>query len=203
MTTRNIAYIGLGSNLGDRLGNLIAAVTALTAHAPLADISSVYESEPMGYIDQPLFLNAACAVTKFGSPRELLSDLKRIERLLGRAPAPRWGPRAMDLDILAIGSTVVSEPDLQIPHPRLAERLFVCLPLAEIAPEYRPPGQTLSVSQLRDRLTQTQVVRLLRRREELLPDLPNVQWVPGNDGGRASANRAVEQSLGKHPATGA
>ena len=131
MTT---AYVGLGSNLGDRLGYLRAAVAALAARGlgPVA-VSSVYESEPLGP-PQPDYLNAVVSVSTTLSARELLETLKAIEAELGRRTTERWGPREIDLDLLLYGDEMLEEDDLIVPHPEMTRRSFVLVPLLEIAP---------------------------------------------------------------------
>lgn len=133
------AHIALGSNLGDRHGHLIAAIDRLRARARLLDLSAVYETEPWGITDQPRFLNAACAIETELRPGDLLAWLKSIEVELGRQPAARYGPRVIDLDLLLYGDAVIDTRDLSVPHSRLAERAFVLIPLAEIAPDALHP----------------------------------------------------------------
>lgn len=137
------AYVGLGSNLGDREAMLRAALGQL-AREPgieLVTTSGVRETEPVGFLDQPPFLNAAAAVETELPPRELLERLLGIERRLGRTRSgPRFGPRTIDLDLLLYGDEVIEEPGLQVPHPRLAERAFALEPLAELDPELVVPG---------------------------------------------------------------
>ena len=124
--------IALGSNLGDRLANLQAAVAALPAAGVTVErFSSVWETAPVP-ADQPSFLNAVVAGVTALEPQALLKALKQIEHDLGRRPGRRWGPRPLDLDILFYGSEAISTPALAIPHPRIAERAFVLAPLAEI-----------------------------------------------------------------------
>jgi 2-amino-4-hydroxy-6-hydroxymethyldihydropteridine diphosphokinase len=132
------AYLGLGSNLGNRRANLEAALDALRALAPVR-VSSFYLSEPVGYADQPAFFNAVARIRWTGTPRELLSEVKGIERRLGRAPTFRNGPRVIDIDLLDVGGAVRRGPDPVLPHPRLAGRRFVLAPLAEIAPRWKHP----------------------------------------------------------------
>ncbi len=135
--------MGLGGNIGDRRGYLERAL-ALLAEEPgveVVAVSSFRETDPVGYLDQPPFLNAACAVETELPPRELLERLLAIERRLGRERAgPRFGPRTIDLDLLLYGDAVVEEPDLTVPHPRLAERRFTLEPLAELDPALALPG---------------------------------------------------------------
>ena len=136
-----MAYIGLGSNLGDRARYLAAAVRLL-ADCPgtrVLRVSPVYETEPVGVTDQPAFLNAVAEIETALGPWELLLCCQGIEAELGRARSSRWGPRVIDLDILTLGDLRVDETDLTIPHPRLAERAFALRPLADLAPDLRMP----------------------------------------------------------------
>ena len=131
------AYVGLGSNLGDREGTILAAAERLGPHR----LSRIRETEPWGYADQPWFLNAAAELETELAPRELLERLLEIERGLGRTRnGPRYGPRTVDLDLLLYGDLVVAEPGLTVPHPRLAERLFVLEPLFELNAGLFIPG---------------------------------------------------------------
>ncbi|MEX0783374.1 MAG: 2-amino-4-hydroxy-6-hydroxymethyldihydropteridine diphosphokinase [Dehalococcoidia bacterium] len=135
MTT---VLIALGSNLGDRLANLRAAVALLPDHGVLVTrTSSVWETAPVP-ADQPPFLNAALRAETELVPAELLAALKSIEHALGRRPSRRWGPRPIDLDILFYGDDRLSTPDLTIPHPLVADRAFVLAPLAEVWPDRLP-----------------------------------------------------------------
>jgi 2-amino-4-hydroxy-6-hydroxymethyldihydropteridine diphosphokinase len=130
------AYLGLGSNLGDRLGNLQLAVDALAARDDVAMIavSRVYETAPVGGPEQDDYLNAVAAVETELSPRQLLGVAQAIEQQAGRVRTVRWGPRTLDVDVLLVGDERVDEPDLQVPHPRLHERAFVLVPLHDLAP---------------------------------------------------------------------
>ena len=141
-------YLGLGSNLGDRVKNLAKAVEMLSSYVEVERISSVYETEPVGFADQPKFLNAVCCVSTSLSPQELLAVAKDIEAKLGRTPSFRNAPRPIDIDILFCDDKVASLPDLQIPHPRIAERAFVLVPLAEIAPWLVHPVLRKTVAEL-------------------------------------------------------
>jgi 2-amino-4-hydroxy-6-hydroxymethyldihydropteridine diphosphokinase len=131
-----LAYLGLGSNLGDRERNLGEARRLLEeAGARVLRASAVHETEPFGVIDQPRFLNQVVEVEWRRGPRELLGAVKAVETAAGRKPTYRWGPREIDVDILLFGSETVDEPDLVIPHPGLYERDFLLRPLAELRPD--------------------------------------------------------------------
>lgn len=135
----NEAYVALGANLGDREAGLREALRRM-ADLPgvkLLRVSAVYETEPFGYADQPQFLNMAAALTAEMSPEELLGHLLNIEKDMGRVRTVRWGPRTIDLDLLLCGDKVVNTEYLTLPHPRMAERAFVLVPLREIWPEDR------------------------------------------------------------------
>jgi 2-amino-4-hydroxy-6-hydroxymethyldihydropteridine diphosphokinase len=130
-------YIALGANLGDRAANLRQAQAALAPAVTILARSSLHETAPQYVTDQPPFLNMVLRGETELSPQALLAHLKTIERDLGRVPGKRFGPRPIDLDILYYDDRIVDEPDLQIPHPRIAERDFVLRPLAEIAADFR------------------------------------------------------------------
>jgi len=147
-TPKTIVYLALGSNLGDRRAHIAAAVVRLAPDVIVERVSSLYETEPAYVLDQPRFLNAALRGRTALDPSELLALLKRIERDLGRAPAARYGPRVIDLDILLYGEQAIANEALTIPHPRMAERPFVLVPLAEIAPGLTPPGWATTVGAL-------------------------------------------------------
>jgi len=138
------AYVGLGANLGDRSAMLRAALEQLDAEpgVRVVAVSTVRETEPVGYLDQPQFLNAAAAIDTDLPPRELLDRLLGIERRLGRTrEGPRFGPRTIDLDLLLYGDERVDEPGLAVPHPRLHERLFVLEPLSDLDATLIVPGK--------------------------------------------------------------
>jgi 2-amino-4-hydroxy-6-hydroxymethyldihydropteridine diphosphokinase len=139
-----LAYIGVGANLGDREATMRAALAALDATPGIrvVAVSSFRETEPVGYVDQPRFLNAAAAVETELDARGLLDALLAVEQGLGRTrEGPRFGPRTIDLDLLLFGDAEVDEPGLTVPHPRLHERAFVLEPLTELDPEMVVPGR--------------------------------------------------------------
>ena len=154
-TAKVEAYLGLGSNLGDREQNLARATDLLAQRVKIDSMSSLYVTEPVDYKDQPLFLNAVCRIRTSLAPEELLGLAKRIEAAMGRKPSFVNGPRPIDIDILFYGDLVVNIPRLVIPHPRVQERAFVLVPLAEIASRLVHPvtGQTVGemVGRLKDR----------------------------------------------------
>ena len=138
------SYIGLGSNLGDREGFLRRALELLRAEPEIdvTAVSSVRETDPVGLVDQPRFLNAVARVETDLAPRELLDRMLAAERELGRRrDGPRFGPRTIDLDLLLYGDEEIDEPGLIVPHPRLAERRFVLEPLHELDPGLVVPGR--------------------------------------------------------------
>lgn len=134
-----IVYLGLGSNLGDRQSNLASAIERLSEKASIVSISSVYETDPVGYEEQPRFLNAVLSAETELPPVELLRFIKDIECELGREYSFPNAPRVIDIDILLYGDRVIDSPELTVPHPRLTERAFVLVPLVEISPRTRHP----------------------------------------------------------------
>ncbi len=142
-------FLGLGSNEGDRLGNLAAGLRRLGPAGLIVEaVSSVWETEPVGGPPQAPFLNGAARFRTRLGPRDVLAAVQESERAAGRRRALRNGPRPLDLDILLFDNAVIAEPDLTIPHPRLAERRFVLAPLAEIAPDVVHPVLRRSVRTL-------------------------------------------------------
>ena len=145
-------YLGLGSNLGDRQDNLIQALQQVKAKVSVEKVSSFYETEPVGYLDQPRFINAVALVSTELPALELFHFLKRIERRMGRQPAFRNAPRPIDIDILLYDDLVMESTELIIPHPRMVERAFVLVPLAEIAPTLIHPLQKATIAELLQRI---------------------------------------------------
>lgn len=147
MTGLPAVYLGLGSNLGNREANLRLAIRWLEPLVRIEAVSSLYETEPVG-TGGPPFFNAVLRVVTGLTPQALLRHAKNVEWDIGRRPAARWAPRPIDIDLLVFGDETVNEPDLVVPHPLLAERAFVLVPLAELAPDLRPPGAEATVSGL-------------------------------------------------------
>ncbi len=158
-------YLGLGSNVGNRARTIYSALRRLQDGIQLDRISSLYETQPVGYTDQPWFLNLVCAGETHLSPEDLLVLAKRIEREMGRKQGIRFGPRIIDIDILFYEDLIMDTPQLEIPHPRLAERGFVLIPLNEVAPGLLHPRLKVSVRELLDNATPPHEVRLYTLRD--------------------------------------
>jgi len=157
-----IAYVGLGSNIGDKAGNIMRALEILGQFDGLkvTKISSFYETEPVGYEDQNWFVNAVAQIETIFPPEELLSMLKKTEQVIGRRETIRWGPREIDLDLLMYDQLCFDSPDLVIPHPRMHERAFVLVPLVEIVPDQVHPILKKTVTEL---LTELQPQKFVKR----------------------------------------
>jgi 2-amino-4-hydroxy-6-hydroxymethyldihydropteridine diphosphokinase len=143
-----ITYIGLGSNMGDKLGICRRAVEMLGKAGRVIKVSSFYCTEPVGYANQEDFVNAVVKIETALSPAALLARCHVIEDALGRSRMVRWGPRTIDLDILLYGNQVIDDAELTIPHPLMATRAFVLIPLSEIAPETVHPVLHVTVAQI-------------------------------------------------------
>jgi 2-amino-4-hydroxy-6-hydroxymethyldihydropteridine diphosphokinase len=153
-------YLSLGSNLGDRKKNIASALEMLGQEAWILKVSSLYETEPVGYKEQPWFLNCACSIETGLTPQALLELAKTIEKKLGRKPTLHFGPRIIDIDILFYDDLILDSPDLVIPHPRLTERAFVLVPLKEIAPNLVHPLLDLTIEELLERAEKLEEVHL-------------------------------------------
>jgi 2-amino-4-hydroxy-6-hydroxymethyldihydropteridine diphosphokinase len=144
----HIVYIALGSNLGNRLANLNSAIDNFSPQMKVLKKSNVYETPPWGFTDQPAFLNQVVKAETYMQPEPLLHHLKRLEVALGRVPGFQNGPRSIDLDILFFDDMILDSPALKVPHPRMHERAFVLVPLAELAPDLIHPTLKQTVSDL-------------------------------------------------------
>jgi 2-amino-4-hydroxy-6-hydroxymethyldihydropteridine diphosphokinase len=154
LRVKKTVYLSLGSNVGDREGNLRAGIEQLRELGEVSAVSAFYETEPVELANQPWFLNCAVALETERMPRQLLAAVLGIERALGRnrAKTPPKGPRTLDIDILLFGNSVIEMPGLRVPHPAMAARRFVLEPLAEIAAEVRHPVLKKTMRELRDAL---------------------------------------------------
>lgn len=155
-------YLSLGSNIGIKESNLSRALKLLPDLVTVSEVSSIYESEPVGLKDQPWFINAVCAAYTDLSPSELLAYLKNIEGQMGRIMNFKGGPRVVDIDILFYGDQVIDTPDLTIPHPRIAERAFVLHPLSELNPLLFHPVESRTVAEMLSALDRPERVKKRR-----------------------------------------
>ncbi len=141
-------YLGLGSNLGDSRENLRNALDFLSQRLRMGLLSAIYDTEPVGNVNQPRFLNMVCQAFTSLTPAGLLTTAKAVELKMGRAPGTSGAPRSIDIDILFYGDQIVNAPELVIPHPRLVERAFVLVPLADIAPDLVHPVNHKTIKKL-------------------------------------------------------
>ncbi len=152
------AYLGLGSNMGNRQDNLERALDFLSQRLRIEKVSSIYDTEPVGDVNQPRFLNLVCQVYTSLTPMALLTLGKGIESKLGRVSGKSNAPRPIDIDVLFYDEQIIETPELVIPHPRLTERAFVLIPLAQIAPDLVHPVSGKTVRELLEGLTEVQGV---------------------------------------------
>ena len=150
MKTKNIAYLGLGSNIGERISYIQRVITELndSRNINILKESSIYETEPWGNIDQDNYLNSVLKIETDLGPMELLLELKSLEKKIGRSESKKWSEREIDIDILFYGDLVIQNENIKIPHSLIEERKFVLVPLAEIAPEFIHPVLNKSAVQL-------------------------------------------------------
>jgi 2-amino-4-hydroxy-6-hydroxymethyldihydropteridine diphosphokinase len=153
----HLIYLSLGSNLGDRLANLQNAISSLPPNIQPLTRSSVYETSPWGYSDQPDFYNQVIKAETLFEPTDVLATIKNLEVSLGRQETFRFGPRLIDLDLLFFDTLILNSPKLTIPHPRITERAFVLVPLAEIAPDLIHPGVGKTIQQLKSSIDNSSV----------------------------------------------
>lgn len=154
-------YIGIGSNLKDKVKNCQDAIHCLhtTPDIEVARSSSLYYTEPIGYEDQDWFVNCVVEIKTSLTPREVFYRCKAIEKAMGRTYLIKWGPRIIDLDILFYNNKIIKEPDLEIPHPRLHERGFVIIPLVELSPDWVHPVFGKTILELKEDLVDSHEVR--------------------------------------------
>jgi len=157
-----IVYLSLGSNVGDRAANLNSAIQWLGALGTVEMVSSFYETEPVEFTAQPWFLNCAVKLDTEKMPKQLLAAILDVEQQMGRRRTQKKGPRAIDIDVLLFGNSIIETKGLTVPHPAMHERRFVLEPLVEIAPEVRHPVFKRTISELRDALPPGQAVRRIR-----------------------------------------
>ena len=156
----SIGYLALGTNLGDRLTNFNAAIESFPTSIVHSQSSNIYETPPWGYTDQPAFLNMAVKCETDLDAASLLKRLKQIEVEFGRVESFRWGPRQIDIDILFYDDLILESESLTIPHPRLHERAFVLVPLADIAPDFMHPVLKKTVRELLEKADSSEIKRV-------------------------------------------
>ena len=154
-----LAYLSLGSNVGDRVAHLRDAIARLESIGRVVSVSSFYETEPVEVTDQPWFLNGAVGLETALTAEQLMAELLQIEQEMGRRRIQKKGPRTIDIDILLFDDLILDSPDVTIPHPAMQERRFVLEPLAEIAAEARHPGVKKTIRELLEELPAGAIVR--------------------------------------------
>lgn len=162
----SLAYLSLGSNIGDRAAHLSDAIARLESAGRVKSVSSFYETEPVEFTDQAWFVNCAVALETSLTPARLMENLLDVERQMGRERIQRKGPRMIDIDILLVGDQIVNTPALTVPHPAMAARRFVLEPLAEIAPAVVHPVRKKTVRELLEGLPVGQTVRRLAKKAD-------------------------------------
>lgn len=177
--THDRVFLGLGSNLGDRLSFLASAVQETTSlpNTNLFACSSVYQTEPIGFREQGSFLNLVVELSTTFDPVDFLHQIQKIEHELGRVRDKRWGPRTIDIDILFWGEAQFSTPDLRIPHPEAANRRFVLAPLNEIAPDFQAPPAFQTVSELLANTVDHARVEIFLTKEKITALVENEDFV--------------------------
>ncbi len=158
---KSLAYLSLGSNIGDREAHLRDAISRLERHGKVCAVSSMYDTEPVEFTDQAWFLNCAAVLETEESPAQLIASLLEIEKSMGRRRLQEKGPRTIDIDILLFGNLIVNTPELTIPHPAMANRRFVLEPLAEIAPDVKHPVLKKTIRELKDAVSKSEQVNRL------------------------------------------
>ena len=156
-----MAYLSLGSNIGDRAANLQRAIASLEESGRLKNVSALYETQPVDIPDQPWFLNCVVAIETQATPQDLLRSVLFVEAAMGRVRTHDKGPRIVDIDVLLVGDMIVDEPGLKIPHPAMQLRRFVLEPLNEIAPDVRHPITGKTIREMLAAVPPGQVVRRL------------------------------------------
>jgi len=159
----HFTYLSLGSNIGNRENHLYDAIARLQALGRIVAVSSLYETEPVEFTEQPWFLNCVVSLETAETPAQLLATLRAIEQEMGRVRTQKKGPRTIDIDILLLGDTILDSPELTIPHPALRQRRFVLEPLAEIAPDVQHPILKKTIRRLLEELPVGQTVRKLQK----------------------------------------